>query len=120
MARIVVEHPETGQRIAVDEHDFDNPDAHPQNHDHVDYSTQFGGNGATVESHHAGRTGAARKSLKAEGYIPMAYQDDRSRETPIGEPITDQERESMTRQDILDRQALHLKLLKERARGEKA
>ncbi len=78
--RIVVEHPETGQRLAVDEDRFDDPEANPLNHDHIDYAV--GLNGAT-ESTHAGRTGADRKSLKAEGYKPKAYQDEQSRETPL-------------------------------------
>lgn len=84
MARIVVEHPETGLRIAVEEEDFDNPEAHPQNHDHLDIAMDPNNTdtGAMV-SEHAGRKGDERRSLKEDGYIPVAYQDSRSRETPL-------------------------------------
>lgn len=78
--RLVVEHPETGLRLAVDEAAFDDPEANPLNHDHVDYRMGLGG---ATESTHAGRTGADRKSLKAEGYKPVAYQDEQSQETPL-------------------------------------
>lgn len=86
--RIIVEHPETGRRIAIDERDFDTPDSNPLNQPHEEYRVNFADWEATPDgkvTDHPGRTGLDRQSLKAEGYRPVACQDDESRETPLPE-----------------------------------
>lgn len=93
---IRVEHPWTRLRMTVDDEDFSNVEAHPQNHDHIDY-TLTAGDAPNEEHHHAGRTGADRKSMLEDGYIPVAFVDDRGREEMIGEFTTDQEWADMSR-----------------------
>lgn len=82
--RIIVEHPDTGQRVAVDEADYDNADANPLNHPHQNYHVAV--SVGTVAIHtEPGRTGADYQSLKAEGFRPVARVDAQGRETPITE-----------------------------------
>lgn len=86
MARIVVEHPETGQRLAIEEADFHKVEAHPLNRPHINYIQQA--QGPALERHEPGRTGRARRSLADEGWQPVAYQDDQSRESPLPDDYT--------------------------------
>jgi hypothetical protein len=83
MARIVLEHPKTGLRLAVEEEDFDNPDANPANHARPNYTVDLVGAQPTTVTHENGRDGDDRLSLKAEGYEPVAYQDADSSERPL-------------------------------------
>lgn len=113
---IRVEHPETRLRMTVDDEDFDNEDAHPQNHDHIDYALTPGP-GPNDEHHHAGRTGADRRSMKADGYVPVAFVDDRGREEAIGAFTTDQEWTDMTRAEAQARCDAALEAIAERKAG---
>lgn len=102
--RIIVENFTTGQRISVEAEAFDDPEAHPINHDHIDYSQSFpteGGPAQPLETPHDGRKGFARRSLKAEGFVPTHYQDEYSQETPIFSRVfTDQEKAATTPDEV--------------------
>ena len=110
---ITVEHPETRQRMRVDDAAFDDPEAHPQNHDHIDYALTPG-DAPNDEHHHPGRTGAERRSMKADGYIPVAFVDDRGREEMIGPFTTDQEWADMSLAEQDQRMAAALDAIKAR------
>jgi len=74
--RLVLENA-MGHRIAIDEAAYDDPEANPHNHDHIDF-TDVGG-----ASRHAGLKGADRKSLKDAGWKAVATIEADGTETPL-------------------------------------
>jgi hypothetical protein len=118
--QIIVEHPHTWVSVALDEADFealfDDPEAHPQNHDHQDITTNpF--TGGREEYEHAGRVGDDRVSLKADRYLPLAWKDERGRLTWIGTPLLDAEKRALSEAEIDKLIAERMRLIRRTGRG---